>query len=158
MSSPNLAPPEGAKKSPKRLGRGRGSGLGKTSGRGHKGQGARSGAGRPAWFEGGQMPLQRRVPKSGFKPLSRTRYQIVNLSALAKVESGTKLTPLDLAAKGWVKDSEGLVKVLGDGEFNTKVELHAHAVSKSAEEKIRKAGGSVVLIPLFKSESESAKA
>lgn len=104
------------------------------------------------------MPLQRRVPKSGFKPLSRTRYQIVNLSALAKVESGTKLTPLDLAAKGWVKDSEGLVKVLGDGEFNTKVELHAHAVSKSAEEKIRKAGGSVVLIPLFKSDSESAKA
>jgi large subunit ribosomal protein L15 len=149
VTSPKLSPPEGSKKTNKRLGRGRGSGLGKTSGRGHKGSGARAGSKRRAWFEGGQMPLQRRLPKGGFKPLSRTTYQVVNLSTLAKAESGSTLTPLEMAAKGWIKHSDGLVKVLGDGDFSTKLNLHAHAFSKSAEEKIRSAGGSVTRLPRF---------
>jgi large subunit ribosomal protein L15 len=129
--------------------------LGKTSGRGHKGQRARSGSKIKAWFEGGQMPLQRRIPKFGFKPLNRTEYQVVNLSTLAKAEAGSTLTPADLAARGWIKHSEGLVKVLGNGDFGVKINLHAHAFSKSAEEKIKNAGGSVTLIPRHAATAES---
>lgn len=149
MSSPKLSPNPGSKPTKKRLGRGYGSGLGKTSGRGTKGHGARSGFTKRAWFEGGQMPLQRRTPKVGFKPISRVVFQIVNLSTLAKLEAGAKVTPQEMAAKGWIKDSQGLVKILGDGEFAVKVELHAHAFSKSALEKISKAGGNAVVIPRF---------
>lgn len=149
MSSPKLSPNPGSKQTKKRLGRGYGSGLGKTAGRGTKGHGARSGFTKRAWFEGGQMPLQRRTPKVGFKPISRVVFQIVNLSTLAKLEVGAKVTPQEMAAKGWIKDSQGLVKILGDGEFAVKVELHAHAFSKSALEKISKAGGNAVVIPRF---------
>lgn len=154
MSSPKLSPNPGSKQTRKRLGRGYGSGLGKTSGRGTKGHGARSGNKKRAWFEGGQMPLQRRVPKVGFKPISRDQFQVINLSTLAKLETGTKITPLEMASKGWIKDSAGLVKVLGDGEFGVKVELHAHAFSKSALDKISKAGGNAVVIPRFSPSSE----
>ncbi len=154
MSSPKLSPNPGSKQKKKRLGRGYGSGLGKTAGRGTKGHGARSGFTKRAWFEGGQMPLQRRVPKVGFTPLNRVEFQIVNLSTLAKLETGARVTPSEMAAKGWIKDSEGLVKVLADGDFAVKVELHAHAFSKSALDKISKAGGNAVVIPRFSPASE----
>jgi large subunit ribosomal protein L15 len=154
VSSPKLSPNPGSTQKKKRLGRGYGSGLGKTAGRGTKGHGARSGFTKRAWFEGGQMPLQRRVPKVGFKPLSRVEYQIVNLSTFAKLDPGAKVTPLEMASKGWIKDSGGLVKVLGDGDFTVKVELHAHAFSKGALEKISKAGGNAVVIPRFSPSSE----
>jgi len=100
------------------------------------------------------MPLQRRVPKVGFTPLNRVEFQIVNLSTLAKLETGARVTPSEMAAKGWIKDSEGLVKVLADGDFAVKVELHAHAFSKSALDKISKAGGNAVVIPRFSPASE----
>lgn len=158
MSSPKLSPPEGARKNKKRIGRGPGSGTGKTSGRGHKGSGARAGSKRRAWFEGGQMPLVRRVPKVGFTPLNRTTYQVVNLATLAKVEVGATITPTELAAKGWIRQSKGLVKVLGDGEVTVKFDLHVHAISKSAEEKIRQAGGTVTLLPRTGTASSSAGA
>lgn len=146
MSSTNLFPPPGSKKNRKRAGRGHGSGLGKTAGRGMGGQTTRAGFKKRAWFEGGQMPLQRRLPKVGFKPLKRTTYQVVNLSSFAKAESGATLTPNEMAEKGWIKDPEGLVKVLGDGEVTVPLHLHAHKFSKSAAEKIQKAGGSVTLL------------
>lgn len=146
MSSPKLSPAVGAKKTRKRIGRGRGTGIGKTSGRGVKGHGARSGFKRRAWFEGGQMPLVRRVPKGGFTPLRRTEYQVVNLSSLAGAEKGAELTPKELAAKGLIRDPEGLVKILGDGELPHALKIYAHKFSKSAEEKIKQAGGAAVLL------------
>jgi len=149
MSSPRISPAEGSRKSRKRVGRGRSSGLGKTSGRGHKGQGARSGSKKRSWFEGGQMPLQRRIPKRGFTPRSRTVYQTVNLATLAQVEKGATLSPADLAGKGWIKKADGLVKILGDGDIETPFTISAHAFSKSAAEKIQKAGGTVNLLPRF---------
>lgn len=159
MSSPKLRPPEGAKKSRKRIGRGPGSGTGKTSGKGHKGQMARSGAKHRAWFEGGQMPLVRRIPKGGFTPFRRTRYQVVNLSSLASVEKGAELAPQDFAAKGWIRDAEGLVKVLGDGDLPQAVKISAHKFSKSAIEKIEKAGGSATVIATpAASQSDSGEA
>lgn len=146
MSSPQLKPPAGANRKNKRLGRGRGSGLGKTSGRGTKGFGARSGSKKRPWFEGGQMPLQRRVPKRGFKPLSYTEYQVVNLATLAQAEAGSDLSPKDLADRGWIKKSDGLIKILGNGDLPHAVSVTAHAFSETAREKIEKAGGSAKVI------------
>ena len=146
MSSPKLSPAEGAKKSRKRIGRGRGSGIGKTSGRGVKGHGARSGFKKRAWFEGGQMPLVRRIPKGGFTPFRRTEYQVVNLSALARAEKGVELSPKEFAAKGWIRDPYGLVKILGDGELPHALTISAHKFSKSAVEKIKKAGGTAIVL------------
>ena len=147
MSSTPLSPPEGSRKKRKRVGRGPGSGRGKTSTRGHKGQGARSGSKKRPWFEGGQMPLQRRVPKGGFTPLRRTLYQVVNLATLAKADKGATLTPAELAAKGWIKNPHGLVKVLGEGDLALPLHLHAHRFSQSAVEKITRAGGTATIIP-----------
>ena len=140
-----LSPPKGGVKKRKRVGCGPGSGHGKTSCRGHKGQKARSGSKRRAWFEGGQMPIQRRLPKIGFKPLERRGFQIVNLSDLARVSEGP-VTPETLRAAGLIRDAQGVVKVLGDGRVERAVEVRVHAVSASASAKIVEAGGKVEII------------
>jgi large subunit ribosomal protein L15 len=141
-----LAPTEGAKKTRKRVGRGIGSGLGKTSARGHKGTGARTGKGRPAYFEGGQMPLQRRIPKRGFEPLKRKEYALVNVAALEAFEDGASVDPATLQAAGLVRKLGDGVKLLGDGDCKRKLNVTVHAVSASARAKIEGAGGTVRLI------------
>jgi len=139
MKLHDLSPAKGSKKAKKRVGRGPGSGLGKTAGRGAKGQKSRSGySGRPG-FEGGQMPLVRRVPKRGFTNIFRTEYVVVNVGELAELEG--EITPETLAAHGLVRRGR-LVKVLGDGEVGRALTVKAHAFSGSARQKIEAAGGS----------------
>ncbi|MFW6206769.1 MAG: 50S ribosomal protein L15 [Gemmatimonadota bacterium] len=145
MGLENLPPPKGSKKSSKRLGRGPGSGVGKTSGRGHKGQKARSGGRVPVWFEGGQMPIYRRLPKRGFHSPNRTEYQVVNVGSLEKVEA-EELNPERLAELGLVRSADDRVKILGDGELTRALTVRAHAFSGSAREKIEAAGGTVEVI------------
>jgi large subunit ribosomal protein L15 len=143
----NLPRPEGANQERKRLGRGPGSGTGKTSGKGHKGQKARTGHhGIPAWFEGGQMPIQRRVPKRGFKNPFRTEYEIVNIQDIAALEE-TEITPEVLHQYRLVDMGKGRpVKVLAEGEIDRKVTVRAHRISAAARTKIEAAGGSVELL------------
>lgn len=141
----NLSPPEGAKHSSKRVGRGPGSGKGKTSGRGHKGQKARSGGQVPIWFEGGQMPLYRRLPKRGFRPPNRRENEIVNVGDLSGIEAD-EIGPDELVDAGLVDDPEGPIKVLGDGELERSITVRAHAFSGSAREKIEGAGGKAEVI------------
>jgi large subunit ribosomal protein L15 len=143
----NLRRPEGAHREKKRLGRGPGSGKGKTSGKGHKGQKARTGHhGIPAWFEGGQMPIQRRVPKRGFTNNFRTEYEIVNLDAIAGLEEA-EVTPEVLHRHRLVDmGKKRPIKVLANGELDRKVTVHAHKVSAAARAKIEAAGGSVELL------------
>lgn len=131
-------------KTRKRVGRGPGSGMGKTSSRGQKGQMSRSGSKSLPWFEGGQMPLQRRVPKRGFKNFTRDEFQVVNLSNIARLEVA-EVTPKLMREKGLVKKDNMKIKVLGSGEIARACSITADAFSKSAVEKIKKAGGSVVL-------------
>lgn len=142
-----LGRPEGAHRGSKRLGRGPGSGKGKTSGKGHKGQKARTGHhGIPSWFEGGQMPLQRRVPKRGFKNPFRTEYEIVNLGQLNKLTED-EITPELLHENRMIDIGNGNpVKVLGDGEITRKITVRAHKVSESARAKIEAAGGTVEIL------------
>jgi len=132
------------KKSRKRVGRGPGSGLGKTSGRGHGGQASRSGFKKHPWFEGGQMPLQRRVPKRGFKPINRIEFQVVNIASLQKFEDGQTVDPKILKETGLIKYDDRPVKILGDGELNKKLTVHATKFSGPAREKITQAGGQAV--------------
>jgi large subunit ribosomal protein L15 len=142
-----LQKPSGSTKKRKRVGRGPGSGKGKTSGRGHKGQMARSGAKRRAWSEGGQMPLVRRVPKRGFRSLNTVKYQIVNLDELArKFSSGGDVTVADLKSRGLIKSENIPVKILGNGDISVGLNLTAHAASKSAIEKINAAGGKLEIV------------
>ena len=143
MKLNNLKPAAGSTHSRRRLGRGPGSGLGGTSTRGHKGAKARSGYKKKIGFEGGQMPLQRRLPKFGFKNINRVEYQVVNISSLQKLVEKTnleKITIQDMVAAGLVS-AKGLVKVLGNGTLTAKVDVEANAFSKSAEEAIQNAGG-----------------
>ena len=144
----NLRAPKKANTGKKRVGRGMGSGMGKTSTRGHKGQRSRSGSHMMRGFEGGQMPLHRRLPKRGFTNISRTEYSVVNLSRIAELqaEGHSELTLESFASKGLLKKRNGLVKVLGDGELTAAVTVHAHKFSKSAQEKIEKAGGKAILV------------
>lgn len=142
----NLSPIPGSTKTRKRVGRGPGSGLGKTSGRGHKGQGARTGKGRPAYFEGGQMPLQRRLPKRGFTSLDHKEYGIVNVGDLNAFENGTKIDAAVLKASGLVRKVGSGIKLLANGEVTKKLELVVHACSDAAKAKIEQAGGSVTLV------------
>jgi large subunit ribosomal protein L15 len=146
MKLHELRPAEGAKKSAKRVGRGIASGHGKTSGRGHKGQKARSGGGVRPGFEGGQMPLQRRIPKRGFTNIFKKEYAIVNLDRLNIFENGTEVTPELLVEAGIVKKSDDQVKILGNGEIEKNLTVKAHKFSKSAAEKIEAAGGKVEVI------------
>jgi large subunit ribosomal protein L15 len=144
----NLKPAAGSRKKRKRIGRGQGSGHGGTSTRGHKGAGSRSGTRYRAWFEGGQMPLVRRIPKRGFHSPFKVVYQVVNVGTLEKLAADGKVgsaavTPEVLAKHGAVRKVTGLVKVLGTGELKAKLEVSAHAFSKSAVQKIEAAGGTV---------------
>jgi large subunit ribosomal protein L15 len=139
MKLHDLSPAKGSKKDRKRVGRGPGSGLGKTAGRGEKGQKSRSGYSRRAGFEGGQMPLIRRVPKRGFTNIFRVEYAVVNLSQLGELEGD--VTPEVLRSHGLVRANRP-VKVLGDGEVDRALRVSAHKFSKSARAKIEKAGGS----------------
>ena len=136
----NLPAPDGATRAPKRKGRGQGSGLGKTAGRGQKGQKSRSGGGVRPGFEGGQMPLIRRVPKRGFYSRNRVAYQAVNVRDLAKVE-GTEITPDTLRASALISKARLPVKILGMGDIDRAVVVKGCAASKTAREKIEKAGG-----------------
>jgi len=139
-----LKPPTGAVKKPKRLGRGEGSGWGKTSGRGHKGQKSRSGGSIPRGFEGGQMPLQRRLPKRGFRSQFRTEYHIVNLGSLSTLfESGDTVDAEALVAKGLIRNTKLDVKFLAKGELTIPLTLKGKKISASAEKKVLAAGGSV---------------
>ncbi len=141
-----LRRPEGAHRARTRLGRGPGSGLGKTSGRGHKGHKSRTGGNTPRGFEGGQMPLQRRLPKRGFHNPFRKVYEIVNLRDLARLEEET-ITPEVLASHRLVDLGKGRpVKILGDGRIARKITVRAHAVSAGARAKIEAAGGAVELL------------
>ena len=143
MKLHNLKPAEGSTHSRRRIGRGPGSGLGGTSTRGHKGAKARSGYKRKIGFEGGQMPLQRRLPKFGFKNINRVEYQVVNLSSIQKLaekKNLEKITIDDMVVAGLVSP-KGLVKVLGNGTLTAKVEVEANAFSKTAEEAIQNVGG-----------------
>lgn len=148
MDLSNLKPAKGSVRKNKRLGRGSGSGKGGTSTRGHKGQKAETGFSVKAGFEGGQMPLQRRVPKFGFKNINRVEYKSINvdmIDAIAAKKATTNITKDFLYTNG-VIPRNGLYKVLGRGEIKTALTIEANAVSKTASEKITKAGGSVKLI------------
>ena len=148
MNLSNLKPAVGSTKNQKRIGRGEGSTRGGTSTRGHKGAKSRSGYKRKSGFEGGQMPLQRRVPKFGFTNINRVEYKAINLDVLASLVEGTQDSTLDAAyfvANGLVSKN-AKIKVLGRGEITTALEVHAHAFSKSAIEAIEKAGGKAVTL------------
>jgi large subunit ribosomal protein L15 len=145
MNLSNVRAPKGASEKRKRVGRGMGSGMGKTSTRGHKGQRSRSGSRMLRGFEGGQMPLHRRLPKRGFTNIFRVEYAIVNLESLANL--GEKnVTPDVLRKAGLIGKRDDLVKILGDGELKSAVNVQAHKFSKSAAEKIAKAGGKAEVI------------
>lgn len=141
MKLHELTPAKGSKKSAKRLGRGAGSGLGKTAGKGHKGQNARSGGGVRPGFEGGQMPLTRRVPKRGFVNIFATKYATIKVSDLEKFDTGTVVDTEAIVKAGLVKNTLDGVKVLGDGEITKKLTVNLAAFSKTAKEKIEAAGG-----------------
>jgi len=145
MRLADLAPPRGSRKKRKRIGRGIGSGHGKTSCRGHKGQKARSGGGPKPGFEGGQMPLYRRVPKRGFTNIFQKQYAIVNVGSLNRL-SESVITPEVLKSNGLVKNISSGVKILGEGELAKPLTVKAHAFSASAKEKILRAGGSIEII------------
>lgn len=148
MKLGELRAPQGANRRPKRLGLGESSGHGKTSGRGTKGQNARSGRGTPPGFEGGQMPLIRRLPKRGFRHVRPMPIQIVNVRDLNRFPAGSVVDPAVLVNAGLVGAARFPVKVLGDGELKQAVQVKAHGFSKSAQEKITAAGGSTeVLTP-----------
>ena len=145
MNLADLAPAPGSRKKRKRVGRGPGSGHGKTSCRGHKGQNSRSGGGVKPGFEAGQMPLQRRLPKRGFTNIFQKTFSIVNVSSLEKLEE-TEITPEVLIKEGLVRKIQDGVKILGNGELTKAVTVKAHAFSASAKEKIEKAKGTAEVI------------
>jgi large subunit ribosomal protein L15 len=142
MNLSNLRAPRKANENKKRVGRGMGSGMGKTSTRGHKGQGSRSGSSLMRGFEGGQMPLHRRLPKRGFTNIFKTEYEVVNLERLGGIDE-KEITPDVLRKAGVVRKKNSLVKVLGQGDLSKAITVHAHRFSKSAQEKIEKAGGKI---------------
>ena len=141
MKLESLSPAEGSTREVKRIGRGHGSGNGKTAGKGHKGQKARAGHGQRPGFEGGQMPLQRRIPKRGFNNIFRVEYATVNVGQLNVFENGSVVDADALREAGLIKKILGGVKILGNGELERKLTVQAAAFSKSAEEKINAAGG-----------------
>lgn len=142
-----LKPGQGARHRPKRVGRGIGSGHGKTAGRGTKGQKARSGGAKGPGFEGGQMPLQRRIPKRGFTNAPfRREYAVVNVETLNRFEPGTEVTPDLLLERGIVKDARDGIKILGDGDLKVALTVRAHKFSASARAKIEQAGGRAEVI------------
>jgi large subunit ribosomal protein L15 len=143
MKLHDLKPAVGATTAPKRLGRGTGSGLGKTSGKGHKGAKARSGGGKRPGFEGGQMPLTMRLPKRGFTNKWRVEYATVNVERLNIFEDGATVTPVELVESGILKNVQDGVKILGNGEITKKLTVKATKFTEAAKEKIEAAGGKV---------------
>lgn len=143
MKLHDLSPAKGSRRARRRIGRGPGSGLGKTAGRGHKGQRSRSGFSRRLGFEGGQMPLVRRVPKRGFTNIFRTEYAVINVGRLQTLDG--EVTPDRLIELGWTKKGE-LIKVLGQGDLEKGLSVKAHKFSRTAREKIEKVGGSCEVI------------
>ncbi|MEA2064089.1 MAG: 50S ribosomal protein L15 [Gemmatimonadota bacterium] len=146
MKLSELKRPEGSRKNRKRVGRGKGSGSGGTCGRGQNGQKCRSGASIPAWFEGGQMPLQRRVPKRGFKNPFRKTYQVVNLAGLQRASGQDRVGPEQMLKLGLIRKAGEPVKVLADGELDFGATFAAHAFSQAARKKIEAAGGKVEVL------------
>ena len=146
MKLHELEPAFGSTKAPKRLGRGIGSGLGKTSGKGHKGAKARSGGGKRPGFEGGQMPLTMRLPKRGFTNKFRTEYEAINISALNVFEDGEVVGPIELLEYGIINKVLDGIKILGDGELTKKLTVQANKFTATAKEKIEAAGGSCEVI------------
>jgi large subunit ribosomal protein L15 len=145
----NLRAPRKANTGRKRVGRGMGSGMGKTSTRGHKGQGSRTGTSMMRGFEGGQMPLHRRLPKRGFTNIFRTEYTVVNLDRIVAQTEGKKVSEIaleDYKKLGLASSKKALIKILGSGELTTAITIHAHKFSRSAVEKIEKAGGKAVVL------------
>lgn len=145
----NLRAPKKANENKKRVGRGMGSGMGKTSTRGHKGQGSRSGSSLMRGFEGGQMPLHRRLPKRGFTNIFRVEYTVIGLDRLAELQAEhneTEFTLQKIVDLGLRRRKDSLIKVLNNGEITTAITVHAHKFSKAAQEAIEKAGGRAILI------------
>jgi large subunit ribosomal protein L15 len=145
MNLSNLHPAKNSRKNRKRKGRGPGSGKGKTAGRGTKGQKSISGYSRKRGFEGGQMPLSRRVPKRGFTNIFKKEYSEINLDLLEKIKKD-KIEPKDLVQAGLLKKESEAIKILGRGEISSAKEIHAHKFSQSAQRKIEKAGGKAIII------------
>ena len=148
MKLNELKPPKNATRDRKRVGRGESSGWGKTCGRGHKGQKSRAGVSIPAWFEGGQMPLVRRLPKRGPRRIAHKRieYEIVNIQTLNHFDNGTTITPEVLVEAGIIKKKDGRIKILGEGDLEKQLTVQGHRFSKSAVEKIESTGGSIEVI------------
>jgi large subunit ribosomal protein L15 len=146
MKLNELSPPKGSRRNRKRVGRGPASGWGKTAGRGNKGQNSRSGGGVPDWFEGGQMPLARRVPKRGFTNIFRRKMAVVNLRDLARFEAGSVVDQAALRQAGLVKGAWDGIKVLAQGELTVALTLKVDKVSAAARQKIEAAGGTVEVI------------
>lgn len=148
MKLNELKPPKNATRDRKRVGRGESSGWGKTCGRGHKGQKSRAGVSIPAWFEGGQMPLVRRLPKRGPRRIAHKRieYEIVNIQTLNHFDNGTTITPEVLLEAGITKKKDGRIKILGEGDLQKQLTVQGHRFSKSAVEKIESTGGSIEVI------------
>ena len=147
MNLSNLRPAKGSTKTRKRIGRGEGSGYGGTSTRGHKGAQSRSGYSRKAGFEGGQMPLYRRVPKFGFTPLKKTEYKVINLDKLQELaDKDITVIDTEVLMKSGLMSPKHLVKILGNGTLTAKLEVKAHAFSKTAEEAIKNAVGTAIKI------------
>jgi large subunit ribosomal protein L15 len=143
MNLSSLKPPKGARKNRKRVGRGTGSGHGKTSCRGHKGQNSRSGGGTPIGFEGGQMPLKRRLPKRGFTNIFKKKYSLVKIQDLCRFDKDSVVDPEVLIKSGLVKKIDDGIKVLGNGEIDRSITLKVHKWTKSANAKIAAAGGKI---------------
>lgn len=148
MEANFLKPSPGSRKNRKRIGRGMASGTGKTSSRGHGGQKCRSGYTKRAWFEGGQMPLQRRLPKRGFHNPFRVEYQVISLAQLNKYEDNDVVNLTTLTDRGMIKGSSQPVKLLANGELERKLEIEVHGISKSAQAQVEKMGGTVQLLPV----------
>ena len=146
MKLDSLKPSKGSIKNKKRIGRGHGSGLGKTSGRGHKGAGQRSGNKKRAWFEGGQMSLARRLPRRGFTNIFKEEIQIVNISDLIRIEKISEIDPVVLQENGLIRSSLKPVKILGEGDIDKKLNVTASSFSESAKNKIEKAGGTATIL------------
>ncbi|MBC2732853.1 MAG: 50S ribosomal protein L15 [Desulfobacteraceae bacterium] len=146
MKLNELSPADGSKKSRQRVGRGVGSGWGKTAGRGSKGQGARSGGGVRPGYEGGQMPIHRRLPKRGFTNIFKKNFAIVNIRDLARFESGSTVDEVELVKCGLIKGTYDGIKLLGQGEIDYPLQIKVNAVSESARKKISSAGGTVEVV------------
>ena len=140
-----LKPAKGSVKNKKRIGRGHGSGFGKTSGRGHKGSGQRSGNKKRPWFEGGQMPLARRLPRRGFNNIFKEKFQIVNICDILKIRKVSKVDPVVLNDNGLIRSALKPVKILGKGDIDIKIIITASSFSETAKNKIENAGGNVIV-------------